>query len=62
MTRDQKIVAIGSASGVVTMIVAVVGIYQIWPNNPFLTDAASRLAYTVQALSLIHISEPTRRS
>ena len=49
MTRDQKIVAIGSASGVVTMIVAVVGIYQIWPNNPSLTDAASRLAYTVQA-------------
>src|SRR5262249_11159292 len=49
MTREQKIVAIGSASGVVTMIAAVVGIYQIWPNNPSLTDAASRLAYTVQA-------------
>src|SRR5215831_4677769 len=49
MTREQKIVAIGSASGVATMIAAVVGIYQIWPNNPSLTDAASRLAYTVQA-------------
>src|SRR5262245_66629436 len=49
MTREQKIVAIGSASGVATMIAAVVGIYQIWPNDPSLTDAASRLAYTVQA-------------
>ena len=49
MTREQKIVAIGSASGVVTMIAGVVGIYQIWPNNPSLTDGASRLAYTVQA-------------
>ena len=49
MTREQKIVAIGSASGVVTMIVAVVGVYQIWPTNPSLTDVASRLAYTVQA-------------
>jgi hypothetical protein len=49
MTREQKIVAIGSASGVVTMIAAVVGIYQIWPTNPSLADAASRLAYTVQA-------------
>src|SRR5262249_18405690 len=49
MTREQKIVVIGSASGVVTMIAAVVGIYQIWPNNPSRADAASRLAYTVQA-------------
>ena len=31
------------------MIVAVVGVYQIWPTNPSLTDVASRLAYTVQA-------------
>jgi hypothetical protein len=49
MTREQKIVAIGSAGGVATMIAAVVGIYQIWPHNPSLTDAASRLGYTVQA-------------
>ena len=49
MTREQKIVAFGSASGVATMIAAVVGIYQIWPINSSLTDAASRLAYTIQA-------------
>jgi hypothetical protein len=49
MTREQKIVAIGSASGVVTMIAAVVGIYHIWPINSSLTDATSRLAYTMQA-------------
>jgi hypothetical protein len=49
MTREQKIVAIGSASGVVTMIAAVVGIYHIWPINASLTDATSRLAYTMQA-------------
>ena len=53
MTREQKIVVIGSASGVVTMIVAVVGVYQIWPTNPSLTDVASRLAYTFRPTLLL---------
>src|SRR5215813_10339766 len=49
MTRDQKIVGIGAASGVAAMIVAVVGIYQLWPSSPSLVDISSRLAYALQA-------------
>jgi hypothetical protein len=49
MTRDQKIVAVGAASGVAAMVVAVTGIYQLWPAIPGLTDASSRLAYAAQA-------------
>lgn len=49
MTRDQKIVAVGAASGVAAMILAVAGIYQLWPPIPGLTDAGSRLAYALQA-------------
>jgi hypothetical protein len=49
MTRDQKIVAVGAASGVATMVVAVAGIYHLWPSNPDLADVSSRLAYALQA-------------
>jgi predicted nicotinamide N-methyase len=49
MTRNQKIVGIGAASGVAAMIAAVAGIYQLWPTNPNLADAISRLAYVLQA-------------
>ena len=49
MTRDQKIVGIGAASGVTAMIVAMAGIYQLWPSSPSLVDISSRLAYVLQA-------------
>jgi uncharacterized MAPEG superfamily protein len=49
MTRDQKIVGIGAASGVATMIAAVAGIYQLWPSHPGFADVGSRLAFAVQA-------------
>ena len=49
MTRDQQIVGIGAASGVVAMIVAIAGIYQLWPSSPSLVDNSSRLAYSLQA-------------
>jgi hypothetical protein len=49
MTRDQKIVGIGAASGVAAMIAVVVGIYQLWPSSPRLVDISSRLAYALQA-------------
>ena len=49
MTRDQRTVAIGAASGVATMIIAMAGIYQIWPGNAGLADVTNRLAYALQA-------------
>jgi len=49
MTRDQKIVAIGAASGVATMTVSMVGIYLFWPVDPRLTDVGSRIVYALQA-------------
>ncbi len=49
MTRDQKIVGIGAASGVTAMVTAIAGIYQLWPTNPSLADGSSRLAYALQA-------------
>jgi hypothetical protein len=48
MTKDQKIVGVGAASGILAMIVSVVTIYRCWPINPALTDVSSRLAYTLQ--------------
>jgi hypothetical protein len=52
MTRDQKIVGIGAASGVATMIVSMAGIYHLWPVDPHLTEIGSRVAYTLQANAL----------
>ena len=49
MTSDQKIVAIGAASGVAAMFTAVLVLYQLWPTNPRLGDVSSRLAYALQA-------------
>jgi hypothetical protein len=49
MTRDQKVVAIGAASGVAAMIASVFVLYQLWPVNPGLANVSSRLAYTLQA-------------
>jgi len=49
MTRDQKIVGLGAASGVTAMIAAIAGVYQLWPANPSLADVGSRLAYVLQA-------------
>src|SRR5262249_41938647 len=49
MTKDQKIVAVGAASGIATMIIAVAGFYQLWPVDPALSDVASRLAYALKA-------------
>ena len=49
MTRDQTVVAIGAGSGVASMVVAVAGIYQLWPVNPALGEVGSRLAYALQA-------------
>jgi hypothetical protein len=49
MTRDQKIVGIGAASGVTAMIAAMTGIYQLWPSSPSLLDTSSRVAYAIQA-------------
>ena len=52
MTRDQKTVGIGAASGVAAMIAAVSVIYQLWPTNLGLADGSSRLVYALrQALS-----------
>jgi hypothetical protein len=52
MTRDQKVVAVGAASGVATMIVAMYGIYQAWPRTAGLAATAERLAYTLQLDSI----------
>jgi hypothetical protein len=49
MTRDQKIVAIGAASGVAAMIASVFVLYQLWSVNPGLANVSNRLAYTLQA-------------
>ena len=49
MTRDQKVVAIGAASGVAAMIAAVTGIYQTWPSSLAFVDLSSRLAYALEA-------------
>ena len=51
MTRDQKIVLAGAASGIVAMTASVSVLYRLWPATPTLglTDTASRLAYSLEA-------------
>ena len=49
MTRDQKTVAVGAASGVAAMLIAVAGIYRYWPADPSLTDTASRIGLALKA-------------
>jgi hypothetical protein len=51
MTTDQKIVAVGSGSGVITMIVLVAIFYSLWPVSSELTDVVARLGYTARALT-----------
>ncbi len=48
MTRDQRIVAIGAASGVAAMVAAFAVIYRLWPIDRSLVDPAHRLAYALQ--------------
>jgi hypothetical protein len=52
LTRDQKIVAAGAASGVATMVVAVVALYQLWPVPAGLGGIAERIGYALQWLAL----------
>jgi hypothetical protein len=49
LTKDQKIVGVGAGSGVVSTVVTMFVIYQLWPVHHALTDVGSRLAYTLQA-------------
>jgi hypothetical protein len=48
VTRDQRIVAIGAASGVAAMVAAFAAIYRLWPIDRTLVDPAHRLAYALQ--------------
>ncbi len=48
MTKEQKVVGIGAASGVLVMIASVAAISQFWPINAGLIDVSSRLAYALQ--------------
>jgi len=52
MTKDQRIVAAGAASGIIAMIAGVSVLYRLWPTDPALTDTAGRLAYALQANAL----------
>ena len=49
MNREQKTVAIGAASGVVSMIAAVAGISLIWPEASGTHDLAGRIAYALKS-------------
>ena len=49
MTQDQKIVVTGAASGVAAMLIALAGLYLLWPNGPAMPDVGRRLAYALQA-------------
>jgi hypothetical protein len=51
MTRDQKTVAIGAGSGVVTMIVAVVALYHLWPVPLGLGTTGDRIGYALKGLA-----------
>ena len=52
MTRDQRLVAIGASSGVVLMIVALIGLSQVMPGLPVTADSGDRLAFTAKWLAL----------
>ena len=47
MNSDQKTVAVGAASGVICMALAVWGLYTVMPN-PGVIDMAERLAFALQ--------------
>lgn len=48
MRKPQFIVAAGAATGVISMIVGVFGIYRAWPAPEGLATAAQRVTYTLQ--------------
>jgi hypothetical protein len=55
MTREQRTVAIGAASGALTMVAAVAGISLISADTSALSDIAGRLGYTLKANALAAI-------
>jgi hypothetical protein len=48
MRKEQCIVAVGAATGVISMIIGVFGIYRAWPAPEGLAAAGERGAYTLQ--------------
>ena len=48
MRKEQNVVAVGAATGVISMIVGVFAIYRAWPASAGLTAAADRVVYTLQ--------------
>ena len=52
MTRDQKIVAVGAASGVASMVLAVLGLSTLLPSPADTETAAGRIVYAVSWLAL----------
>lgn len=52
MTRDQKIVATGAATGVVTMVAALLGLSAVMPDLATDAPAGERLAYAVKWIAL----------
>ena len=52
MNRQQKLVAIGAASGVAIMIGALIGLSVVMPSLPITADAGDRLAFAVKWLAL----------
>src|SRR5262245_4083183 len=48
MRKEQNVVAVGAATGVISMMVGVFAIYRAWPTSAGLTAAADRVVYTLQ--------------
>jgi hypothetical protein len=48
MTKEQKVVGIGAASGVLAMVASVATISRLWPINTGFIDVSSRVAYALQ--------------
>jgi uncharacterized MAPEG superfamily protein len=49
MTRDQHVVGLGAASGVIAMLASVTAIFRLWPVDPGLSDTGARIAFALQA-------------
>jgi len=52
MRKEQKVVAIGAGSGVVAMLVALVGLSAAMGSLPMAADAGERLAFAVKWIAL----------
>ena len=48
MTKEQKVVGIGAASGVLAMVASVATISRLWQIDAGFGDVSSRLAYALQ--------------